>query len=166
MTNPFSSWQVGALPPEVGIPVSMLVQSAVAGTVDDQITEHADDLFAVLDERGEAAWQEAAALLTQFILSGGHYGSGDVAADRYLAQQPAPSPELPVLTALHGLNAVCIRTSPDAAKGFLPTQPDWIVRGVTRYQFCVAAHCAGYPRERSEALLDELCADENGQRLT
>ncbi|MFF2502930.1 hypothetical protein ACFVTY_06040 [Streptomyces sp. NPDC058067] len=105
----------------------MLVQSAVAGTVADQITEHADDLFGARCARREAAWQEAAALLTQFVLSGGHYGTGDGATDRYLAQQPDPSPEMPMLTALHGLNAACIRRSPDAAKGFLLTQPDWIV---------------------------------------
>ncbi|MFI6724169.1 hypothetical protein [Streptomyces atratus] len=57
MTNPFSSW-VGTLAPRVGIPVSILVQSAVAGTVEDLITEHADDLFAVLEARREAAWKE------------------------------------------------------------------------------------------------------------
>lgn len=167
MANPFSSLKAGMLPPPpgAGIPVSMLVQSAVAGTVDDEITEHAHDLFAILEERGEVAWQEAAALLTQFILSGGHYGTGDAAADRYLAQQPEPSPDLPVLTAMHRLNAACIRTSADAAKGFLLVQPKWIVEGVARYQFCVAVHCAGYPHGHADALLDELCADENGQRL-
>lgn len=166
MSNPFGSWQVGMLTaPGAGLPLSTLVQAAVGGTVDDEITEHADDLFAVLDGRGSAAWQECALLLTQFILSGGHYGTGPEAAERYLAQQPAPSPELPVLTTMHQLNATFIRRGSDAAKGFLLVQPEQVVRGVARYQFCVAAGCAGYPRQHMDALRDELCVDESGQRL-
>ncbi|PJM98488.1 hypothetical protein CG740_35100 [Streptomyces sp. CB01201] len=119
--------------------------------------------------RSGRVWRTAAATGTTTSpprgLSRGHYGTGGDTAACYLAQQPGASPELPVLTALHGLNAVCIRTSPDAAKGFLLTQPHWIVQGVTRYQFCAAAYCAGYSREHAEALLDQLCADETGQRL-
>ncbi|WP_251021732.1 hypothetical protein [Streptomyces sp. ISL-98] len=68
------------------------------------------------------------------------YGGGclpkDIRAFTASALQPAPSPE-----------------------------PDWLVRGVTRYQFCVAVGCSGYPREQMDALRDELCIDEDGQRL-
>jgi hypothetical protein len=166
MTNPFGSWQVATLVPGVGIPVSVLAQSAVDGTVDDLITEHADYLFEVLKERGEAAWKECAALLTQFILSGGHYGTGPDAAERYLAQQPPPSRKLPVLTALHKMNALCIRTGGTAAaEGFLLVQPYDVVRGITRLQFAVAVGVAGYPQEQFDALRDELCVDQDGQPI-
>ncbi|WP_331725870.1 hypothetical protein [Streptomyces sp. NBC_00470] len=171
MTHPFSLLQVGVLAPGAGIPVTTLVQAAVEGTVDDSTTEHAEALFAILDERGAAAWEECALVLTEFTLTSGRHGHGAQAAERYLAQQPAPSPELPVLTAMHGLNATFIRHTDtaknghSAARGFLAVQPDWIVQAVARHQFCEAAVCGGYLPEWMYELCDALCVDEHGQRL-
>lgn len=53
--NPFTAEGMVYLTGEqlaAGIPLPMLVQSALAGTVEDEITEHAHDLFQVLVERG------------------------------------------------------------------------------------------------------------------
>lgn len=168
MPNPFGAWQAGVIIPNadghLAIPLPVLVQSALTGTVDDQITEHADELFAGLDDLGDEGWRDACLLLTQYIHSGGHYGSGEKAAERYLAKQPAPSKELPVLTGMHRLNATYIRTG-DAAKGFLSVMSGDALRGITRYQFCVAAGSSGYPQEKTPALMDALCVDEDGNRL-
>ncbi|MFE7780367.1 hypothetical protein [Streptomyces nigrescens] len=169
MPNPFGSWQAGVIIPDANgrfaIPLPVLVQSALTGTVDDQITEHADELFAGLDDLGEEAWRDACLLLTEYIHSGGHYGSGEKAAERYLKQQPAPSPELPVLSGMHCLNANYIRTGKDCARGFLSVMSGDTLRGITRYQFCVAAGSSGYPREKAPALMDALCVDADGTRL-
>lgn len=168
MTNPFGSVQAGVVTPDadgsVRLPLHVLVQSAVVGTVDDEISDHADDLFATLDEEGEYAWREACLLLTQHVFSGGHYGTGEKAAKRYLDKQPAQLMKLPVLGTMHHLNAHYLKKGADSARGFISVQPGEILRGVTRQQFCVSVGASGYPREKVPALLDALCVDADGQR--
>ncbi|MGH3942616.1 MAG: hypothetical protein ACRDTG_29135 [Pseudonocardiaceae bacterium] len=53
--NPFGGWQVGWLGVGDGVPLSVLVQAALTGTVDDRIPEHAEGLFdALTDNRATA----------------------------------------------------------------------------------------------------------------
>lgn len=68
--NPFSDWQVGRLDAAQPMPLNILVQAAIGGTVDDQITEHGENLFESLHERGPDAWRETALLLVQYTVSG------------------------------------------------------------------------------------------------
>ncbi|MFE2723941.1 hypothetical protein [Kitasatospora sp. NPDC059327] len=143
-----------------GIPLPMLVQSALAGTVDDETGEHALDLFEGLAERGPAAGREAALLLAQYTLSTGYYGTGMDAAVRYYRQQPPPMAQAPALTTLHLLVSAFIATGRPGAERILDDElSDAELDGVVRYLFCIAAGMSGFPRDRQQALIEELCAD-------
>ncbi|WP_159398762.1 hypothetical protein [Streptomyces sp. MJM8645] len=143
-----------------GIPLPMLVQSALAGTVDDQITEHAHDLFEALAERGPAAGREAALLLAQYMLSTGYYGTGTEAAVRYYRQQPPPMMQAPALTTLHLLVSAFIANGRPGAERILSDDLTAAeLDGVVRFLFCIAAGMSGFPRNRQQALTEELCAD-------
>ncbi|WP_030237439.1 hypothetical protein [Streptomyces sp. NRRL S-350] len=144
-----------------GIPLPMLLQSALAGTVEDQITEHAHDLFDTLDERGPAAIREAVLLLAQYLLSGGTYGAGSEASVRYYRQQqPSLDVRTPARTVLHLLLATYIGTGRPGAEYFLDgDEVDAELGGVLRMLFCIAAFASGWPADRQQALTEELCAD-------
>ncbi|MFE2911393.1 hypothetical protein [Kitasatospora indigofera] len=161
--NPFAGGGMMVLLAEQladGFPLPMLVQSALAGTVDDEITEYAHSLFETLVERGPGAGREAALLLAQYMLSTGYYGAGVQAAVRYYRQQPPPMAQAPVLTTLHLLVSAFIANGRAGAERILsddlsPAELD----GVVRYLFCICVGMSGYPRERQTALTEELCAD-------
>ncbi|MEV4560038.1 hypothetical protein AB0K51_24025 [Kitasatospora sp. NPDC049285] len=142
-----------------GIPLPLLLQSALTGTVEDQITEHAHDLFDTLNERGPAAIREAVLLLAQYLLSGGTYGAGSEASVRYYRQQPAADLQTPALTVMHLLLATYIGTGRPGAEHFLDgDEVDAELGGVLRMLFCIAAFASGWPAARQQALTEELCA--------
>lgn len=156
--NPFSEWQLGMFDPQHGFPLVTLLQAAIGGTVDDRIAEHAEGLFAELDERGLQAWREVALMLTQFLLSSGHYGMGKAAAAQYLNAQPAPSPTTPALNLMHILMSSFIQEGRETAQRVLAARHnDSHVAGAARLLFCTAAGTAGYPAADMPRLLDELC---------
>lgn len=159
--NPFASWQIQQV--TVGglgdLPLPMLVQGAITGTIDDGIAEHAEHLFATLDERGPASWQETALLLIQYIIAGGHYEMGPVGAGQYLAVQPPPDDRLPSLTAMHQATGAWIRAGRGAAARVLEQAGPDAASGAARYLFCVAI---GGDRQISPVaynkIIDTLCA--------
>lgn len=157
--SPFASWQIGMSDP-TGFPLVTLVQAALGGTVDDRISEHALGLFAELDERGLDAWRETAVMLVQFLLSGGHYGTGNAAATRYLNDQPAPSRDTPALNLMHILMSVFIGSGRQMTERVLAGRhhTEAEITGATRLLFCTAAGASGYPVDAMPRLLDELCA--------
>ncbi|MFI8085992.1 hypothetical protein ACIF6L_35020 [Kitasatospora sp. NPDC086009] len=162
--NPFTGEGLVFLTGEqlaAGIPLPMLVQSALAGTVDDEITEHAHDLFQGLVERGPAAGRQAALLLAQYVLSTGYYGTGMEAAVRYYRQQPPPMmTQAPALTTLHLLLSAFIATGRPGAERILSDDLTGAeLDGLVRYLFCIAAGMSGFPRARQAELTEELCAD-------
>jgi len=57
------------------LPLSMLIMSAVLGTADDQITEHAEAVAEAIDER-PGAWSEVALIAAQRILAAGGWPMG------------------------------------------------------------------------------------------
>ncbi|MFD9687377.1 hypothetical protein ACFWXO_16655 [Kitasatospora sp. NPDC059088] len=142
-----------------GFPLPLLLQAAIDGTVEDRITEHAEDVFDTLDERGAAAWREAALLLVQFLLCGGYYGVGHEAAARYLAQQPAPDERIPSTTAFHLAVASFMATGARAADRVLAALPSEVLAGTTRLLFFTAVGSSGYPKALQRDLFKELCAD-------
>ncbi|MEV7775910.1 hypothetical protein [Kitasatospora sp. NPDC086791] len=142
-----------------GFPLPLLLQAAIDGTVEDRITEHAEDVFDTLDERGPAAWRKAALLLLQFLLCGGHYGVGHEAAARYLAQQPAPDERIPSTTAFHLAMAAFMATGARAADRALAALPSEVLAGTTRLLFITAVGSSGYPKALQHGLFKELCAD-------
>ncbi|MFJ1756547.1 hypothetical protein [Kitasatospora sp. NPDC088134] len=145
-----------------GIPLPMLLQSAVAGTVEDRITEHAHDLFDTLAERGPDAVREAVLLLAQYVLSGGAYGAGIEDSVRYYRQQPPPDLRAPALTILHLLLAAYIAHGRTGAEALLDDFDDVAADtglGVLRLLFCIAVLASGWPADRQQALTEELCAD-------
>jgi hypothetical protein len=162
--NPFGEWAVAvaAVAPgesvRVPIPLGVLVQGAITGTIDDGITEHAEHLFAALDEQGPDAWRQTALLLIQYILSGGYYQMGPDGARRYLVAQPNPDPRLPALTAMHQAVAAWIGGDQAAAAAALETAGPDAVAGATRYLFCVAVGGEnGVRPDRYGEIISKLC---------
>lgn len=162
--NPFSDWQIGRIEPGADIPLPVLLQGAIGGTVDDDgITEHALHLFAVLDVRGPDEWRHAALLLIQFLLSGGHYGSGDAAAHAYIASQPEAAEVTPGLALVHAAMAAYIRGGEDSAADVLVDPPNTAnVPAATRFLFCLAAGSSGLAPGTAvfDRLLSVLCGTD------
>lgn len=70
----------GALPL---IPLTMLIMSAITGTADDQITEHAEAVAEAIDER-PGAWSEVALTAAQRMLALGGWPMGRTHAPDFL----------------------------------------------------------------------------------
>lgn len=157
--NPFDSWQLSTFDPAEGFPLVTLLQAAIGGTVDDETSEHAEGLFAELHERGLEAWRESALILDQFLLCGGHYGMGRDAATLYLNAQPAPSMSRPALSLMNMIMAAFIGEGRAAADTVLAQPREYAhLTGAVRFLFCTAAGASGYPKDRFEGLLGQLCA--------
>lgn len=156
--SPFSSWQTGPIDPSGRIPLTVLIQGTLSGTIDDETTEHAEALFDELDDRGLDAWRETAVTLVQYLLSGGHYGEGPEASERYLAVQPAPDERAPALNLVHTAMATFLASGREAAEQLLTdTSDEATIAGATRLLFCIAAATSGYPKHGLDALRKALC---------
>lgn len=160
--NPFAfggAFQLPDLSAVTEMPLQFLVQSAIAGTVDDHIAEHAEQLFRILDERGPGQWRETALLLIQYIVAGGHYQMGPEGAEQYLAAMPPPDDRLPALTAMHQATGAWIRAGRGAAARALDQAAPDAVSGAARYLFCVAVGGPrGVPQPAYQNMIDTLCA--------
>lgn len=155
VSNPFDEWQIGFLPDGAAFPVPVIVQAALSGTVDDGgITDHADGLFESLTDRGRDAWNEAALLLVQYLISAGSYGSGGDAALRYTEQIPDGLPK-PV-ESMHVAVAAWILDGKEGCERTVGEFDDEQAQGATRSLFCLAVGASGLPRERLNSLLDKI----------
>lgn len=154
--NPFGDWQVGRLDPGQGIPVSMLVQAAITGSVDDGIPDHLDDMCATLTDRGPQAWREAALLATQYMASSLATQDPQTSGAAYKNAQPPQVWASPSLTATHTTVAGWLDGGEDQARAELAKADDQAAEGAARMVIVMLVIGSGYPQEKAEALRAEI----------
>lgn len=155
--NPLGSWGYGKMEPGDEIPLDLIVQAAISGCVDDEISEHGEMLFETLDARGPASWREAASLLIRYLMSSRTQAIGPEAAEQHLATVLFV-PDMPAHATFNIAFAAALCDGVDSALVVLDQVEAPVMVGATKYMFATAVILSGFPPDQRDTLLGDLLA--------